>query len=488
MDYFHSKLSAEDLEKVVWIPTIAELLEYCRKTYGNLPAISDKTTTYSYEELYKRVAKRRDFIYKQNIPEGSHIAILARNDLDAMELYLAITTAGYTVVVFPASLQKTQVESIIKKFDVFGLFVASEFCNLTENVSCQVWESNSIGEAEAERAGVTEDTIATICLTGGTTGEPKGAVLTHGALMNGAYNGIFLPEPTSGNRYILMLPLSHIFGAVRSFLTPLYIGALIYSCVDMKLALVDIPKIKPTALVLVPGVMEIILNIAKQRGEAFIGSLKMIIAGGAPVPPKIIRGLFDVGVHIYPGYGLTEAACMTAGNGEAYENPESSGKLYSGQEYKIVDGELWLKGRMVMKEYYKDPERTAEVMKDGWLQTGDLARIDEEGYLYITGRIKNLIILPNGENVSPEEIEGLFYKREEVQDCQVREMEVNGRPVIGIEILPCQQTELSDEEIHLKMQEITKEINDTLPTYKRISTVVIRKEPFKKTASLKIAR
>ena len=135
-----------------------------------------------------------------------------------MELYLAITTAGYTVIVLPVALQHTQLESIIRKFDICGLFVANEFYSLAENVFCPVWGCDCIGEEEADMADVTEDTVATICLTGGTTGEPKGAVLTHGALMNGAYNGVFLPEQTSGNRYILLLPLSHIFGAVRSFL------------------------------------------------------------------------------------------------------------------------------------------------------------------------------------------------------------------------------------------------------------------------------
>lgn len=109
------------------------------------------------------------------------------------------------------------------------------------------------------------------------------------------------------------------------------------------------------------------------------------------------------------------------------------GHIYPEQQVKVVDGELWIKGDNVMKEYYKDPEHTAEVLEDGWFKTGDLVEFDDNDWIYITGRIKNLIILPNGENVSPEEIEELFYKQPLVKDCLVQEMEMNGNTVIGVE-------------------------------------------------------
>ena len=143
-----------------------------------------------------------------------------------------------------------------------------------------------------------------------------------------------------------------------------------------------------------------------------------------------------------------------------------------------------------MNEYYKEPEKTAEVFEDGWFKTGDLVHIDEEGWVYITGRIKNLIILPNGENVSPEEIEELFYKHSEVKDCMVREMDMNGNTVVGIEILPYMPefADCTPEQIEEKLKKVVDEVNAALPPFKRVLKLLVRTEDFKRTGSLKIAR
>ena len=118
----------------------------------------------------------------------------------------------------------------------------------------------------------------------------------------------------------------------------------------------------------------------------------------------------ELGITLCAGYGLTECANLTSGNCDTDKKPESMGHIYPEQQVKVVDGELWIKGDNVMKEYYKDPEHTAEVLEDGWFKTGDLVEFDDNDWIYITGRIKNLIILPNGENVSPEEIRGIVLQ------------------------------------------------------------------------------
>jgi len=226
------------------------------------------------------------------------------------------------------------------------------------------------------------------------------------------------------------------------------------------------------------------------RGKEFLGDLETLVVGAAPVPPRLMKIAQDMGICLCAGYGLTEAANLSFASCETDKYPNSMGKAYPKQEYKVVDGELWLKGDNLMLGYYNEPEKTAEVMEDGWLKTGDLVEFDDKGYIYITGRIKNLIILPNGENVSPEELEELFYKKTEVRDCLVSEMDFNGRQVIGIEILPFMPAfaGMNKEDIQKKMQEITNEINKELPTYKRILKVVVRDEDFKRTGAMKIAR
>ena len=165
------------------------------------------------------------------------------------------------------------------------------------------------------------------------------------------------------------------------------------------------------------------------------------------------------------------------------------GAIYPEQQVKVVDGELWIKGDNVMLEYYKDPEKTAEIFEDGWFKTGDLVEFDEDGFIYITGRIKNLIILQNGENVSPEEIEELFYREKLIKDCLVKEMEVNGNTVIGIEIIPdLTGLDISEEELPSKLQEMIDRVNATLPPFKRVLKFEIRKEDFKRSGAMKILR
>lgn len=488
--YFDEMMKPEDRERLSYLPTIVDLMKKCLNDYAELPAISDKKTTYTYRELYSRVARRRAFIYEQDIKKGANIAVMARNDIDAMELFLAVTTAGYTLIMLPNALGAEALKGICEKFELAAMFVADEFKPLTEGLSCNIFNSSAICDYEADFADVKKDTVAAIYFTGGTTGAPKGAVLNHGALMRGSYNGIFRTTQIWNNRYIAMLPLSHIFGSVMGFLSCLYTGSLIYTCTDMKAGVGDIPVVKPTCLILVPGLVEIILNIARVKGKEFLGDLNAIMCGAAPVPPRLMAMAKDYGIEMLAGYGLTEGANLTCGNCNALEKPDSMGHIYPEQEYKVVDGELWIKGDNVMNEYYKDPEKTAEVFEDGWFKTGDLVRIDEDGWVYITGRIKNLIILSNGENVSPEEIEELFYKHSEVKDCMVREMDMNGNPVVGIEILPFMPefTSCTPEQINDRLKKLVDEVNAQLPPYKRVLRLVVRTEDFKRTGSMKIAR
>ena len=156
-----------------------------------------------------------------------------------------------------------------------------------------------------------------------------------------------------------------------------------------------------------------------------------------------------------------------------------------------MDGELWLKGDNIFSGYYKDPENTkAAFSEDGWFRTGDLVRIDEEGFLYIVGRIKNLIILANGENVSPETLEEPFYADACVRDAMVKEVELNGEKVIGIEILPQMPAFEGKpwEEIEAYMNALVEKVNSKLPSTHRIVKVTVRKEDFKRTGSMKVAR
>ena len=493
-NYFYDMVAAEDMQQLHYIPTVSEFVNWIEQKYADMPALSDLATTLTYRELCARVARRRAFIEGLGLAKGAHIAVFDRNSQDAIELFLAITSAGYVAMMFPSALPEQAVIGCCMKFDIAAIFVRDEFAPLCAKLQgVKVVPASSIAENPAPAAAVDKEQPAAIFFTGGTTGAPKGAILSHRALMRGSFNAIFKPGKVIGvHRYIALLPLSHVFGLIAGTMGCFYTGNLMHTCEDMKATIGKLPVIKPTILIIVPGICDILAGLCKMYGPQFLGGqLRMIISGAANVPPRLVDIFTKLGVEFCFGYGLTEGANLTSANADAIEKPTSIGKIYPEQEMRIVDGELWLKGDNIFSGYYKDPENTkAAFSEDGWLRTGDLVRMDEEGYLYIIGRIKNLIILANGENVSPESLEEPFYADPCVRDAMVKEVEMNGEQVIGVEILP--QMPAFDgkpwEEVEQYMKALVEKINAKLPTTHRIVKVTVRKEDFKRTGSMKVAR
>ncbi len=491
--YIYDLIPKEEFAKVKYLPTLPEFLEWLPAQYGTLPAINDNGQVTTYQQLADRVARRRAFIAGLGLKKGAKIAIFDRNSQNAIELFLAVTSAGYVGILFPSALPAQAVLGSCAKFDVEALFVRDEFKALTEGLKIPVLPADSIADEKAPVAKVDKDDPAAIFFTGGTTGTPKGVVLPHRALMRGAFNGLFAPGPQLGiHRGIAILPFSHVFGLIAATMGLFYKGGELFTCEDMKATIGKIPMIKPTYLVLVPGLCEVLIGLTKMYGPQFLGgSLKLIISGAANVPPRLQVEFEKLGIELCAGYGMTETANLTTANANVKEKPTSIGKLYPGQEAKIVNDELWIKGDNLFLGYYKDEANTrATLTEDGWIKTGDLARVDEDGFYYIIGRIKNLIILGNGENVSPESIEELFYKSPLVRDCLVSEGEKDGSPCIAIDILP--QMAAFDgkpwEEVVATMEGIVEKINAELPSYERITKVSVRKEDFKRTGSMKVAR
>ena len=491
-NYFYSLLPEEEMSQLSYIPTVPEFLTWIGSKWGDKPAISDTNVTYSYSQMCERIACRRAFLADLNLNRGDKVAIWERSSIDAVEMFLAVLSSGLVGIMLPTQLSPQVVAGSCLKFDVSALAVRDEFRSSVEGVlpqNVKIISSAAMAEEGIPVAEVDKDDPAAIFFTGGTTGTPKGVVLPHRAIMRGAFNGVFAPGPQLGfHRQVGLLPLSHVFGMIKGTLSALYTGSLWFSAEDMKGTITKLPMIKPTMLVLAPGLCEILMGLAKMYGPGFFGGeLKTIISGAANVPPLLIKEFEKLGISLLAGYGMTEGANLTSGNADVVDRPTSVGKIYPEQEVKIVDGEIWFRGDNVFLGYYGEPEETAKVLtEDGWLRTGDLGRFDEDGYLYITGRIKNLIILSNGENVSPESIEEPFYACYEIKDCLVREEE----GVIAIEILP--RMEMFDSlewtEIEAFFKKKVQEINETLPSTHRVSKVVVRKEDFKRSGAMKVLR
>ena len=491
-NYFDGMISKEEGDRLPYLETIPKLLEKCSNDYKDKPALSDDNLSLTYLELLENIKKRINLLNSKNIGQGAHVAVMCRNNTDAMCWLLAIPASGRVVMMLPCTFTAEMLEKTVENYDIEAVVAEKCFIPLTDKLTIPVMDAADCGEALSDFGDVKKDTTAAIFLTGGSTGRVKGVVLSHGALMRGAKNGTYKPSgEVFDNITVVILPLSHIFGTVTAFLSCLYTGSEIHGCNDVKSGVTMIPRIKPTLLVLVPGIVEIILNLAKLKGAEFLGDLRTIQCGGAPVPKRLIKEAKKYNINLYPGYGMTEGANLTSANVDLETKPHSMGKIYPLQEAKIVEGELWIRGDNLMKGYYKDPEATKKALtEDGWFKTGDLASFDEEGFITIIGRKDNLIILPSGENISPEELEDIFNRSDLIQDCLVKESLVNNQSVLSIEILPlanilAQNTR--DEVVDLVMDEV-KKINETLPAFKQINNVVVRKEDFKRTPALKIDR
>ena len=209
----------------------------------------------------------------------------------------------------------------------------------------------------------------------------------------------------------------------------------------------------------------------------------MLYSGGAYLSPDIIKGFKEFGIEIAQGYGMTECSPRICNGVRNCTKPDSVGKIITGCEVKIVDGEIWAKSKSVMKGYYKNPEETANSLTpDGWLMTGDLGYKDDDGYLYITGRKKNLIILSNGENVSPEELENQFSFFMPIKEIVV----YADNSIITAQVYP--DPDYKSDDIQAEIQAKIDEVNETFPPAKRIVKVIFRDKEFVKTASKKIIR
>ena len=492
-NYFENLVSAEELAQLKYIPTFPEFVTWIEQKWGDLPCLSDTVNVFNYKQVCDIVARKRALLNELGLQKGDKVAILDNTTVEAVEMFLAVTSAGYVAINLPSQLPPQAIVGCCMKFGVKVLAAGKDFMEAVKGAPCKVVAIADCAEQPAPVATVDKNDPAAIFFTGGTTGAPKGAVLPHRALLRGALNGCYAPGKQLGcHVYACVLPLSHVFGLICSTLSALYKGAEWVAGPNVKETISKFPMIRPTYLVAVPGICEILLGLVKMYGKNFIGGrLGYIISGAANVPPKLIAEFDELGISLFEGYGMTETANLTTGNVDVKERPTSVGKVYPEQELKVVDGELWVRGDNLFLGYYGDPKKTAEVMTpDGWLKTGDLVRFDEDDYMYIVGRIKNLIILSNGENISPESIEEPFYQDPKLRDCLVKEEEVDGRGIIAIEIYP----RIDDfgntpwEEVEDYFNKLVDRINATMPTTHRISKVTVRKEDFKRTGAMKVSR
>ena len=299
-----------------------------------------------------------------------------------------------------------------------------------------------------------------------------------------------------GTVSMTVLPIHHAYCFTMDILKAIYIGIII--CINDSVMHVskNFKLFKPEIVLFVPMIIESVYAKLKAATgvlpkkmvakSAFGGNLKTIVSGGAYLPPELVGHFKEYGITILQGYGMTECSPVISTNLEWESKEGSVGKLMPNCEAKVVENEIWVRGSSVMLGYYKMPEETKETLTDGWLRTGDLGYVDEDGFVFLTGRKKNLIILKNGENVSPEELENQLYQNPLIKEIIVREKD----NIIEAEIFPDLEYagKKHIKDVEGKLQSILDDFNKDMPAYKRIHGLKIRDTEFEKTPSKKIKR
>ena len=493
---FRKYCDPEQFDRIREMESVSEMWDYCVREYSTLPAIQDSGKVYTYAEIDSDVRHFRPLLTGDD-DRALRVGIFAPNSYEFVKAYLSVVTLGYAAVILPSALDEKSLYGCMMKYSVDVLVYHPDLKDKTVFAQNALADKtfidvSSLSEIETGIRYPKGDDPCVIMFTGGTTGKSKGAVLSNTAVMQGTVNGCYGVWDVFHQRYLLVLPLFHVFGLIRNLMTSLYTGSFLYICKNNKDMFRDIAAFNPTVLVLVPALAEMALNLSKKFNRNMLGSsLKYIICGAAAVPPYLIKEYktqFDI--TLLQGYGLTESANLVSGNPESLEKPESVGIMYPNQEYLVRDGELLLKGKNMMSGYIGESEEDIYT-SDGWFRTGDLVRFDDEGFLYITGRIKEIIVLPSGENISPAELEVRFLESVLIQDAQVYEdLGADGSHILALEVVPrlTETAKLDVEDVKSAVISQMEEINNELPVYQRVSKIIVRDSDFDRTPSMKIRR
>lgn len=395
------------------------------------------------------------------------------------------------------------------------------------------------GNTKFDKIKINPDELRILLFTSGTTGKAKGVCLSQRNICSNILSTYGIVKVKRSDLFFSVLPMHHTYECSLGFLLPLYSGASICFCEGLRYISDNMLEYHPSMILCVPLLLEkmyqkIVKNMQKSLPEKYTknlkekeniidklpfflkeivklkvkntlgGRLRLFIVGAAAVNPEIADMFDKLGLNSLQGYGLTECAPLVAGNTDFYKRNDSAGLPIPNVEYKIKNpneegvGEIIVKGPNVMLGYYNMPEETEKVLKEGWFYTGDLGKIDENGFLYITGRCKSVIVTKNGKNIYPEELESYLSESPLISEALVLgvQKENNDETYVNAQIFPNVEaiTEYlkgavpTKEEIKKIISDVVSSVNKKIPNYKHIKNFIIRDKEFEKTTTQKIKR
>ncbi len=493
---------------------------------------SDRVDTFTYRQLQSMASAWATWLSAQGIGTGDRCAILAQNDAHWCAAYLGILKLGAIAVPLDTNYSAAQVSTILNDSGARLLFVSE---TLKEKAPGSIAQAAIHQVPDA--APTTFDTVpsshtAVILYTSGTTSDPKGVVLSHANLLAERDAAFAVVDVTERDSILGVLPLFHSLAQLANLLLPFFVGArvvyletlnsadlvralsgrriTIFACVPQFFYLIHqrvTQQVEKSGLV-TSAVFRLLLaaNFRMRRvginaGRLFFGKvhdvmgreMRLLVTGGSKFDPVIGRDLYSLGFTILQAYGLTETSAAATINTPDEAHIDTVGRPLPGVEAKIVDGEIAIRGPIVMQGYHNRPDATAEVMKDGWFHTGDLGRMDDEGRIQITGRKKEMIVLASGKNIYPEEIEAHYRQSPFIKEMCVMGLAEPGRPTserLFAVVVP--NMELLRERKVVNAGDLLRfEIEGRavgLPSHKRVLGYDIWFDPLPRTTTQKIKR
>lgn len=407
-----------------------------------------------------------------------------------------------------------------------------------EHVIAEGKKLTDAGNTEYMDVEIDPEEFKFLIFTSGTTSQAKGVMLCHRNLAENVNAVSKYVKIYERDIFFSVLPLHHTYESSIGALLPFANGSSVAICGGLRYIVPDMQEAKPTAMLAVPLLVESLYKKINQSieksGKAGLvnsmlhltnalksvgidikrkvfkeiydnlgGNMRIIVSAAAPIDKKIGKWVQDIGIEFLQGYGLTETAPIAALTPECDPRVGSVGLPVNCAQIKIHnpnengEGEIWIKSQTLMLGYYEDEEATKEVVHDGWFNSGDIGYQDKDGYVYVTGRSKNVIVTQNGKNIYPEEIELLLSKIPEIQECMVYGKEVEGEKelIISVKVISNMEEienlhgkDLSEEEIHKIIWNKIKEVNKGLTSYKAIKNLEIKHDEFAKTTTMKIKR
>ncbi len=499
--------------------TIKEIIDTTCGEYAELPAVryleKKEIRERSYKELGDDILAVRQGLAKLDF-HGSHIALIGMSSVCWITAYLALTTGDNVAVPLDANLPADDLIDLIIRADVEAVFLSPAHKALAGVIrdKCpkvrSIWLLQEDNDDDVDSISMLTDMakgplqtksaepsdLATIIFTSGTTGKSKGVMLTQENLASNVESVSY----TVGAGCVLMsvLPIHHAFCLVMDWLKGFSLGAVVCINDSFMHMIRNMSIYKPEVMLMVPLMIETIYKKLASSGQSlppealaqsvFGGNLKIIFTGGAHLDPVYIGEFEKYGVKVLEGYGMSECSPVISCNTPEVNKAGSIGKPLPNVKIKFENDEILVQGSSVMQGYYQMPEETEKTLDGGWLHTGDKGYMDEDGFLFINGRVKNLIILSNGENISPEEIENKLALNMLVGEVIVTG-ENNG---LTARIYPDQDVlkakSIAKEAVNSLLQDMLDLYNKEQPTYRRITGLVVRENPFIRNTTGKIKR